>query len=633
VSPQRAPERGAVAIFAAFAMAVMLVAAALAVDLGMQRVARSDAQSLADVVALDLAQELNEGQTLAQLTAGGKDQTLANQSRDRNDSVIGTHDGHVPTLEVVWGEMVDGSFHAYRRPADDALIPTAVRVVAHTETGFPIMTTRTGKAQRRAVASADKGACFRIGSFIARVRSGDSPLLATLLGGLLNSNLDATVGGYTGLADANISLLELVETGQLGVGTVSELLKADNVGVADLIGASLTVLSSPQHGASAATISALQAIQAAVLLSGPTIKIADLISAAPSDPAALASSVNVLDLVTGSILIANEEHLVDIPGLKVGPIAGVTATTSLKVIEGPQKVCSGDPNDVAHTAQVKLITKIHSDARDIGVSIAGLTGAKVHVDPIDLTLEANVAQANARLLSLNDCGSDGAESVTFQVNSAAVGVPTITSGNIHATISADLLTGSGASASLIDSLLGTLSGILSPLAPIVSLNATILKGAHLSLDVQAGVQLSGNPGVAPTDPTYTVDAPHWDLENPKAFTVPGTLLPAIGTFSLAPLSVVVGGTFSTQQALAVLLGVPISLGPLVTKPLNSLVASLTAQLQGVVTSTVTPLLNGLVADLQSKVINKVSAMLGLNIGGFDLWVEHEPRCGAPRLVE
>jgi uncharacterized membrane protein len=633
VSRTARDERGAAALLIALLISsVLLVSASFAVDIGMQRVARTDAQTLADVVALDLAQELNKGKTLAQLTAAGQDQALANATRDRNSSVLGTHQGRRPTVDVAWGVMEDGSFKEYVRPADDAKIPTAVRVLARTETGFSIKVAKTGKAQRRAVASADKGACFRIGSFIARVKSGDSALLATLLGGLLGSNLDATVGGYTGLADANVSLLDLVKTGQLGVGSVSELLKADQIKVADLIGASLDVLSSPGHGASAATVNALGAIKAAAVLSGLTIKIADLISAAPSDPAALASSVNVLDLVTGAIIVANKDHLIDIPGLKVGPIAGVTATTALKVIEGPRKVCSGDPTDLAHTAQVQLTTTIHSDARDIGVSIGGLASAKVHVDEINLTLETRLAQANAKLLSLNNCDATGAESVTFQVNSAAVGVPTLTSGTIHASVSGDLLTGTGASASLIDSLLSGLSGILSPLAPIVAVNSTILKGAHISLDVNAGVQLNGTPGVAPTDPTYTVDAPHWDLANPTAFTVPGTLIPSISAFSLTPLSVVVGGTFSTQQALVVLLGVPISLGPLVTKPLNSLVAGLSTQLQGVVTSAVTPLLNGLISDLQTKVINKVSAMLGLNIGGFDLWVEHQPRCGAPRLV-
>ena len=56
----RADERGAVAIVVAVLMsAVLVTVAAYAVDLGLQRVARTDMQSLADVVSLDLARELD----------------------------------------------------------------------------------------------------------------------------------------------------------------------------------------------------------------------------------------------------------------------------------------------------------------------------------------------------------------------------------------------------------------------------------------------------------------------------------------------------------------------------------------------------------------------------------------------
>ncbi|MBM7519578.1 pilus assembly protein TadG-related protein [Nocardioides nitrophenolicus] len=630
MSPQRAPERGAVAIFAAFAMAVMLVAAALAVDLGMQRVARSDAQSLADVVALDLAQELNEGQTLAQLTTGGKDQTLANQSRDRNDSVIGTHDGHVPTLEVVWGEMVDGSFHAYRRPADDALIPTAVRVVAHTETGFPIMTTRTGKAQRRAVASADKGACFRIGSFVAKVRSGDSTLLNPILNGLLGSNLDVGLVGYDGIANANVSLLDLVETGNLGVGTVNELLKADDVNVADLIQASIDVLSSPGHGASAATITALQAIRAAVALSAPTIKIADLIEAAPSDPSALASSVNVLDLVMGSVLIATKGHAVAIPGLTVGPVAGITLTTTLSVIEGPRKACTNSGN-FAETSQIVLTTRVQSPERTLPVTIAGLTGIVAKVDAIDLSVVTKLAHADATLLSVDGCDTGGPQGATLQVNSAAVPAPSI-SGAIHASVTATLDVSK--STTLLTNLLGGLPGVLSPLVSLVGVlvGTDVLGAATLKVDLTATPKLASATGVTASTQTVTVPASYWsDPAHPKAYPVPGTLIPQIGALSLAT-TVSVGGSYDYRKTgLLGLLTGPVLHGVLTASSAltSQLTTALTTQISDVLKSS----LNTLTASLQATVIKTLSEMLGLNLGGADLWVEHEPRCGAPRLVE
>lgn len=60
-------ECGAVAVFVALVTCfTLLPLAAFAVDLGMQRVARRDAQAIADMVALDLGRQL-DGRTLAQI--------------------------------------------------------------------------------------------------------------------------------------------------------------------------------------------------------------------------------------------------------------------------------------------------------------------------------------------------------------------------------------------------------------------------------------------------------------------------------------------------------------------------------------------------------------------------------------
>lgn len=56
----RRDERGAVAAVVAILALVLLVSAAFAVDLGGQRAVRSDAQALADVVALDLARDMSD---------------------------------------------------------------------------------------------------------------------------------------------------------------------------------------------------------------------------------------------------------------------------------------------------------------------------------------------------------------------------------------------------------------------------------------------------------------------------------------------------------------------------------------------------------------------------------------------
>ena len=65
---QQAEERGAVAVFLAVTVALVVGIGTLAVDLGMQRVVRRDMQALADVAALDLAREL-DGRTISELAA------------------------------------------------------------------------------------------------------------------------------------------------------------------------------------------------------------------------------------------------------------------------------------------------------------------------------------------------------------------------------------------------------------------------------------------------------------------------------------------------------------------------------------------------------------------------------------
>ncbi|MFL6156446.1 MAG: pilus assembly protein TadG-related protein, partial [Marmoricola sp.] len=74
---RRRNEQGVVAVVVAIVTCFTLIPiAALAVDIGVQRVARRDAQSVADVVALDLARQL-DGRTYAQLSPTM--QTLANR--------------------------------------------------------------------------------------------------------------------------------------------------------------------------------------------------------------------------------------------------------------------------------------------------------------------------------------------------------------------------------------------------------------------------------------------------------------------------------------------------------------------------------------------------------------------------
>jgi len=95
-------DRGAVAAAISVLMAFVLLAiAAFAVDIGMQRVARRDMQALADIVALDLAREI-DGRTQSQLAAEGSMTNPASALRaslGRNSDTVGND----LEVDVDWG--------------------------------------------------------------------------------------------------------------------------------------------------------------------------------------------------------------------------------------------------------------------------------------------------------------------------------------------------------------------------------------------------------------------------------------------------------------------------------------------------------------------------------------------------
>ncbi len=201
-------ERGAVAVFVAVVLSLLLVASAFAVDLGMQRAARADMQAVADAVALDLAREL-DGRTATEL---GTLQTAADASRDRNEATsLGSTPAVTPELGVV--NPATGAF----TPVAGGVVPNAVRVTASTVVDFAFGVAPDGGAQRSAIAMANPDACLRLGSTLLDLQSGNSVLLNAVLGDILGGSLNLTAVSYQGLAGAEVTLADLAVA--LGAGT------------------------------------------------------------------------------------------------------------------------------------------------------------------------------------------------------------------------------------------------------------------------------------------------------------------------------------------------------------------------------------------------------------------------------
>lgn len=392
-------QRGAVAIVMALVICfVVIPLGALAVDIGMQRVARNDMQAVADTVALDLARNINGGRLSSY--------SLPDLIRQANDDAardLGAV-GSKPSLTVELGTTDGAKFGTtgyFTRSTDPDDVPSAIRVTAGTIVSFglaralPGSSIGSGSAERSAIGTARSGACFQIGSYAARLNSGKSPLLAPLLGAI-NSNINLSVADYKGLANASVSLIDLLGV-DLGAGTVEELIKGNRlVSLKDYY---LIVAEAIKRGSGqTAQVALLQSIAAKLGAVALNVPIADLLHVGTGGAEGLSAALNALDLVTAGAFAANGSNAISVPQLKVdlGPIAGVQAR--VRVIEPPAIGC-GSPGDPAATANSAAI-RISLDATALTLNL-GLISTKVTISGT-----IDVASATGSLSQVR-CAPDG----------------------------------------------------------------------------------------------------------------------------------------------------------------------------------------------------------------------------------
>jgi uncharacterized membrane protein len=569
---RRDEERGAMAMLTAIVMTMVLFAVgAIVIDLGMQRSARRDMQALADVVALDLAREL-DGRTASQITSASPSlQSLANQSRDRNDSAIGSTAQVTPTLGKV---LTDGTFVTVG--AGDT--PSAVRVTAHTDVEFGIGV-GSGAANRAAVATADVSACFSIGSYAARLDTSSSTLLNGILNGILGGGANLSVLGYTGLINANVSLLDIAL--EMGLGSVDELL-ASNVNAGTFLIAAAHVLAA--DGNSNANILNMVAAH----LGGVSINLGTLISVEPGVGAAETATINALDLLAGTVLIANGSHALSIPSLATNlPLSGTGLTTSLSLIEKARHKC-GKKGATADTAQ--LSASINGNIVS-GQSALGL--------PLTGTTAIAITGASARgVLTDVICGDETAASPSgedVQVTSGVIGASAQLNVSMNATTSG---------AANVDN--GLIAGITS-LLNLLGLN----KVASLTLSGSIGLRVTtGDPSTVRTAHIRVPNNPtSWD----KGIST------GSGDLGLTTSTVTVTSNTLTITAKN-FLNLPVNISANLTAITNNLVSKLTSTL-----------VNPLVTALNTNVLSPLWDVLGVSVGGADVYGER-PSCSDPSLA-
>jgi uncharacterized membrane protein len=375
-------ERGAVLPVVVLSLGFLIVMTAFTVDLGRLMLRRRDLQSVADVVALDLARRV-DGRTVDQIQA---DPTWVGQqqlSTDRNDFPIsGTR-----SLDVQLGHVT--SSRQFVRDFG-ASIPNAVRVTAFDHVDY-YFAPGGGNANRFATAlgNAPTTSCptcmgaaaldYQIGSFLA---SGSfTPERVTLLNRVFSAafggssvNIDAV--SYQGLAAGTFTLRQV--TGQMALGSPNDFF-AGSVNARRFLQASAQALAA--NGGSAAAVSALNTLAATVgststFSGGSLIGRGSQFSVVSGKGSAADVSMNVLNLIQGTAFLINGTNLISVPSLSLGIPSLTTTDIQLSVIEGPRVVLGARVGDPTTTSQVQLVLTTVVD-KDMSARIAGgrITGS------------------------------------------------------------------------------------------------------------------------------------------------------------------------------------------------------------------------------------------------------------------
>jgi uncharacterized membrane protein len=482
-------ERGAVAVFAAVVMSVLVLMAAIGVDLGMQRVVRRDMQAVADTMAFDMSRQL-DGRDVATILASPSWSAARTRSIARNAS---TTLGSDPTVTVELG-TVDASY-AFTT-ATGATVPTAVRVVATASVDFAF-TDGSGSATRSAVAVTRAQACYKLGSWGARLSTtANANLVYTILAahGVSGSVAAAT---YQGLVGATVDLADLSTA--LGLASPEELATA-SVSLTTLLNAAADVLSS--NGSTAAQVGALNAVRGGLGgLGGNSVSLAGLVDVATGAGAGLAAAVDLADLVIGSVLLAdgNSAATVDL----AGGLPGVTGfPTSVQLVQAAKIACGfagstpNSSNQVAATTTASL-TPTRAVLSSLLDGLGSLTGLSVsELSAPQATLHVSSAAASSTLDAVT-CGSTS--------RSATVGT-----------------TGGLLEASLTVPVAVHVTSLLPPFS-------TTVKGT-----IRATVGSPGSPGtVTITVPSQAYDTPYSNQGSQVTLGAPALDLPTVDSGSLS----------------------------------------------------------------------------------------------------
>ena len=341
-SPQQ--QQGAIGLMAAVTLGVVLLFMLLVIDSGRLYLEQRKLQRVADMAVLEA---VSRGGSCTSGTAV----TYVNESATRNGFTPGAVQKITPTCGTL---VTTNSLRTFQASTTQS---SAIRVIATTTVPTSVAVglwnfVSDGKLgpQTNLTASAvgSNGgaplAMLSIRSSLLDVNSSNSPLLNSLIGGLLGGSLNLSTISWKGLASTNINLLSYLDQLAISVGATAgdynQLLKTD-VKLTQLIDAAIKVLEKNGNGVTTESTALgkinLIASQTQILNLG---KLLNIQNGTPSN--GLDTNLNVLTLLEGVVQLASGQSAAIATINTTIPVIG-KATIYVKVIEPAQISVIGNP--------------------------------------------------------------------------------------------------------------------------------------------------------------------------------------------------------------------------------------------------------------------------------------------------
>ena len=393
-----APQRGSILVNAAIVLSLLTILL-IGTELGYQFYIKREFQKAADLAALAGAQNLT-GNNCAPATAAAI--ANANDGTGRNLPI---------GFSLAGGDVACGTWAANATASPDRFTAggtsmNAVRVQL-TRDVTPVIAFSIGAQSISVQAVAARAlprAALNIRSTLLTVDSTQSPLLNSVMGGLLGGSINLSAVSWDGLAKSNVNLLSYLDALavrlNLAAGQYDTVLNTQTTAT-QLLGAAVDALN--KDGSVAGSITVLnELIRVAANVPSTTLKLSQIVAAQTgTQAAALNLNLQALELAQSIVQLANSSSAVaSTTALTIPGIA--TANVAVKVIEPPQISAIGNPelakadptgpNKIhVQTAQVRSVVSVNLPV------LSGITGLANAV----LGLLSPVTSLLNNVLSLN----------------------------------------------------------------------------------------------------------------------------------------------------------------------------------------------------------------------------------------